>query len=144
MFLGGDYHDRDNPRATQLSNKTSSMDSWMQSERDGSTSSSRDDSSKFRWMMTMMMMMIFYGGISTNCTEFQNSNMKRCDDDDGCDGDLHQGRMEDDEDGGTPMLSATGTLARQKNCPGHTDAAVCNRYTRPTKPHQQPAFTKAK
>jgi hypothetical protein len=87
----------------------------MQSERDGSTSSSRDNSSKFRWMMTtmMMMMMIFYGGISTNCT-FQNSNTKRCDDDDGsCDGDLHQERMEDDEDGGTPMLSATGTLDRK-------------------------------
>jgi hypothetical protein len=28
-------------------------------------------------------------------------------------GDLHQGRMEDDEDGGTPMLSATGTLDRK-------------------------------
>jgi hypothetical protein len=28
-------------------------------------------------------------------------------------GDLHKGRMEDDEDGGTPMPSATGTLDRK-------------------------------
>jgi hypothetical protein len=33
--------------------------------------------------------------------------------DHGGDGDLHQGRMEDDEDGGTSMPSATGTLDRK-------------------------------
>jgi hypothetical protein len=33
--------------------------------------------------------------------------------DDGHGDDLHQGRMEDDEDGSTPMLSATGTLDRK-------------------------------
>jgi hypothetical protein len=32
---------------------------------------------------------------------------------DGHGDDLHQGRMEDDEDGGTPMLSETGTLDRK-------------------------------
>jgi hypothetical protein len=47
MFLGGDYHDRDNPhRITQPpSNRNSSIGSWMQSESDvgTSSSSSKDD-----------------------------------------------------------------------------------------------------
>jgi hypothetical protein len=43
---------------------------------------------------------------------------------DGGHGDLHQGRMDGDEDDGTLMPSAAGTLDRK-----------------PAKPHQQPAFT---
>jgi hypothetical protein len=34
---------------------------------------------------------------------------------DGYGDDLHQGRIKDDEDGGTPMLSATGTLDRKND-----------------------------
>jgi hypothetical protein len=125
MFLGGSYHDRDNPhndktnRVKPPSDRTSSSASGMQLPGEVSDSSS-SNSSKFRQAMRMrmrMMMKVFYRGISTKCTEHQNSNPKQEHgrrDDEGHGRDLPRpGRMEDDEDDGTPMLSATGTLDRK-------------------------------
>jgi hypothetical protein len=76
MFLGGDYHDRDNPQQSRASHGKAIV--WMtlvcnQNEgRQPQSSSTRGLGTSMDDLMVMMMMMIiFYGGIGTKCTEHQ-------------------------------------------------------------------------
>jgi hypothetical protein len=55
--------------------------------------------------------------------------------DDGHGDDLHQGRMEDDEDGGTPMMSATGTLDRKTD---QAPPTTCFQPSTPTHENKRP------
>jgi hypothetical protein len=94
MFLGGSYHDRDNPHKWGVSHGQlivfiRTLVCIQKDGRQRSSSSRRlrtsvlaDDE------MMMMKMMIFYGGTGTKCTENQNSNAKQdvVDDDDDADG----------------------------------------------------------
>jgi hypothetical protein len=73
MFLGGSYHDRDNPHSNKASHGKPAV--WMTlvcNLKDGGDSraaagrlrTTGDDLTRM-WMMTM----IFYGGTGTDCTE---------------------------------------------------------------------------
>jgi hypothetical protein len=83
MFLGGSYHDRDNPHMWGVSHgQLIVFMTIVCNQKEGrQQSSSRRGlrTSVEEEVMIMMMMNNFYGGIGTKPTENQISNMKRCD-----------------------------------------------------------------
>jgi hypothetical protein len=87
MFLGGSYHDRDNPHMWGVSHDQfivfitlgcNQKEGRQQSSRGLRTSVADDAAMRMKMMMMKMTttMTIFYRGIGTKCTESQNSNTK--------------------------------------------------------------------
>jgi hypothetical protein len=76
MFLGGSYHDRDNPHSNKASHDGKPV-VWMilvWNRKEGGDSRAATGGLRTRTgddltRMMMMMMMIFYGGTGTKCTE---------------------------------------------------------------------------
>jgi hypothetical protein len=98
MFLGGSYHDRDNPHKWGVSHgQLIAFITLVCSQKEGTDSrgAAAGDTFELPWMkmMKMMLMTIFYAGIGTKCTEHQII-VKR-----------NKDRNDDDDDGN---LSATG------------------------------------
>jgi hypothetical protein len=97
MFLGGSYHDRDNPHmwwGVSHGQLIVFIRTLVCNQKDGRqrSSSSRGlrtsvDEMMMMMMRMMMIMTIFYGGPGTKCTENQISNPKQ------------QNRRDDDDDG---------------------------------------------
>jgi hypothetical protein len=131
MFLGGSYHDRDNPHMWGVSHGqlivfitlgcTQKDGRQQSSSRRGPRTSVADDEMMMR--MTMMMINFFYGGIGTKCTEHQivMRNQDRNDDDD--DG-------KDDDDG-------TNLPAAGKSDGNNTNTNTTNKNNKsPPEDHQ--------
>jgi hypothetical protein len=84
MFLGGSYHDRDNPHKWGVSHdQLITFITLVCSQKEGTDSrgAAAGDTFKLPWMtmMRMKMMMttmVFYGGTGTKCTGDKNSNPK--------------------------------------------------------------------
>jgi hypothetical protein len=110
MFLGGSYHDRDNPHKWGVSHGQLILFIRLvciqkegrqpSSRRRGLRTSALDET----MMRTMMMMTIFYRGIGTKPTGTKNSNTTMVVDDD-----------DDDVEDGATMMRTTRTDSNSKN-----------------------------
>jgi hypothetical protein len=85
MFLGGSYHDRDNPSTSKPHDGKALV--WMTlvcNQMDGRDSSAAAGGLQITGddLMMMMMRMIFYGGTGTKCTENKIVTRNSDDDDD--------------------------------------------------------------
>jgi hypothetical protein len=119
MFIGGSYHDRDNPHMWGVSHGqlivfitivcNQKEGRQQSSSRKVDQTSVADDEMR---TMIKMMKIFFYRGTGTKCTENQISNKKRCDDDDK---NSSLDKRCDDDHGDTSNLDTTNNSTNKKD-----------------------------